>query len=726
MSLSGLLLVVALSAIEVCHAQAGAVPIPDTGGGAGNVAEPVLSFEAVDMVKVVRFGPDLFKQSDIMLQGITAIEKVPFTRPRSWELARDPELHLKIEHSGTLLPGRSLLTVKVNEQSIASIPLDQSNMIGGAVVANIPRDLLADYNTISLEVVQHVGEECEDPFDPSLWLRIGKDSTLRFWFSPRVFEGDLLDFPYPYFDVLGYGPMEISLALGPRVGARQLQAIAGLGLSMGRLSAYHGFHVGELVAEDLAVDGNILVVGTPEWNPWVTRFIDVSDLEPGQGLVAAVPNPLNPRYGVLIVTGADSEGFDLAAAALAAQDRYQVLSGTRAIVTELQQAKPPPTRQSPLPLPAQKRFSLADMDIGDKTVRGYYAPPVRLPLRMLGDAKVRDGGARLGLDFAYAAHLDTRLSSLEVRLNGVTLRSIALDDPDGEELTRLWVDLPFEILEPSSEIEVIFHLFPEDFQPCVYTTDRHIWGTVFASSELVVNRDHYSMLPDLSLLRYDLWPLGHALGEEGLLVVTSSVADSRDTAALLALSAELGRTSVSDSIELTVLPSRSGLMEEARDRTMVLLVGDSRHETYEELVSQRQLTLFGDFDRQLVAGATDLLKARVGTPYGTIEQVVNPFDPEHSILVLRGQSQLLSVVESLANPGLLLQMEGNAVVLASEERLRSIDVAQQVQVGTIPLISRIQAFSRRAWFFWGIGLLVAAFVAAGLIRTWASKKGGQT
>ena len=149
--------------------------------------------------------------------------------------------------------------------------------------------------------------------------------------------------------------------------------------------------------------------------------------------------------------------------------------GQIASVSEIRDPVPPPTLREPLPVPPRNaasgvRFPLSEMRMKDTTVRGFYAPPVRIPIHMEGDAEVHIDGARIGLDYAYSSGLDTRLSTLEVRLDDVTLRSVSLREAGGAEKTRLWVDLPHELMKPDTELEVVFHLFPLNFDPCVYIT----------------------------------------------------------------------------------------------------------------------------------------------------------------------------------------------------------------------------------------------------------------
>ena len=86
----------------------------------------------------VRFDSDLYVGSDIMLQGMGATHSQGFPTPRSWELVADPEVRIYFEHSGALLHGRSSLTISVNEESVASVMLDESNVGSKCRCADAP------------------------------------------------------------------------------------------------------------------------------------------------------------------------------------------------------------------------------------------------------------------------------------------------------------------------------------------------------------------------------------------------------------------------------------------------------------------------------------------------------------------------------------------------------------------------------------------------------------
>ena len=60
-------------------------------------------------------------------------------------------------------------------------------------------------------VVQHIDDECEDPFDPALWTRVSNQSTLTFNYYQDTITGDLGEFPMPLYDKLGYGELRVEI-----------------------------------------------------------------------------------------------------------------------------------------------------------------------------------------------------------------------------------------------------------------------------------------------------------------------------------------------------------------------------------------------------------------------------------------------------------------------------------------------------------------------------------
>lgn len=713
-----------------------AAEVPDAVEAEGE-RSPADACESSPSVACVEFDRDLLLESGPMLQGITATATVKFRVSPRWEGKGAPILHLNFDHSDSLIPTRSTLSVRINGQGVASTALTEDNADEGYMRIRIPERMLSDsgYNDITFMVVQHVTDDCEDPFDPALWTRVSNTSYLEIPRTERAVEGRLEDFPSPIFEDLGYGPFSVALAGLGEVSPTQLDALGQIGFSMGRWASYRGVDIKLAGSDTTKANTHLLVVGTPGENPLVNQFIDTSGLRAGTGRVAVLPNPARPSQGVIVVTGGDAAGVIKAAKALGSEDRYELLAGSVADVDTIDKALPVETRRIPLPIPpapttTQQRMMFEDLRIESQTVRGFYAPPVRIPLHMEGDAEVHVDGARVGIDYAYSALLDNELSTMEVRLNDVTLRSIALDEADGEPKARLWVDLPWELVKPDAQLEVVFHLFPINRGECIYVNDKHIWGTVFNTSELRMTRDRFAELPNLSLVRHDLWPMTPALNDDALTVVVDDNPTATDAAAMTQLMGELGARSAADMPAFRVVRGTANDVG-ASSQTVVILNGEGQNGGYDRLRNSGLITADQEeVRRRLTEDGDQLLDARMSASYGTIEQVVRGEGKEavvSMILDAPTDASLLNLVKLLGDPSVTAGLSGNISVVGQDGAVRALDIvpdSRKTGVGTRSLASNIKRAFNNYWGVLGLAVLVSALLLAFIVRGWAARRGG--
>ncbi|MFT4977458.1 MAG: hypothetical protein ACI8S6_003363 [Myxococcota bacterium] len=672
---------------------------------------------------IISFDDDLLLERDLNLRGVYATMNIEFSMPRSWDPVGDARLELEVAHSAALMPDRSTLTISLN-----GTPVSSTRLRGGSgdepmrLTASLPAEHLEHYNKLTFEVVQHLTDECEDPFDPALWTRVSIDSRIVVPHRALSVPAELKYFPYPFFDTRGYGPLTMTVAGVGAASDGQLDALAELGMSFGRLADYRGIEVLPPASSLSEIrEGQALVVGTPGENPLVGQLISQQVFpRAGEGLLAMVPMPQDPSRSVLVVTGGDAAGLRVAAQALAGHDRFPLLSGPTSIIRSVQSDEPPASRQAPQIAPREDDFTLDDIGVEDITAHGYYAAPVRIPLKLLADSKIQLNGARIGLDYAYSALLDTGLSTLEVRIDNTSIRSISLDDAEGEGKQRLWIDVPFELVKPTSELMLVFHLFPANFDRCEFVSDRSIWGTVFSTTELELRRDHYADLPNLELLRHRLWPLNEALLDEGVQLVVDDQPKAGDASAVLQIAAELGRVSAGPA-DISAMSATS--WTEADD-AVVVLAGDGPNAALSSLESERRVASTGLLDRLLRRGDQTLMDAQVSSAYPTVEQVVRSGNRHGLILRAPDAGRLLALTAAMGQPEKIYAMEGNVATL-SDLGVQTLDVAEKKRVGEVPLGRQAELFIRNSWVLLGASLILGAFLLALIIRQWASRRGGQ-
>jgi len=545
-------------------------------------------------------------------------------------------------------------------------------------------------------------------------------STLTLPSTPSVEPLDLLAFPYPIVDERGYGPVKLALVEQGTMLASELDVVGLLGMALGRLAGYRTIDVVPPVPTLEALRTNGLLVGIYGNDPLITQLLGAPP--PAEtGVVQVVRAPHDPSLAILVVAGADEVGLRKAAEALVGQSRSPVLSGAAARVAEVQAAPVPPLTDEFLEFPRDRdTATLEELGLKDTTVRGYYAEAIRVPVDLGGDARAR-GAASMRVRYTHSALVDPKLSSVEVRLNGVVLRSRHLDGDGGEE--SLDVTLPAELIEPTNALEIAFMLFPKNFDPCRRVSDRPLWATLLATSGLTVPLDRYALLPDLSLLRHRFWPMDLEPTHAGAAILLGTAPTPDDASAALQLAAALGRTSPAAAPRLTIVSG--GTPASVADADLFVLATPERtHPGWSALADAGRLTLTGDEARRLATGAT-LLAADVGTPYATVEMV---HDGNRDVLALHASKAgtLLEATKALVDPARLSSLEGNAAVLPAEGGARSLDVASRTPVGKLSASSGIQNWVRSAWESMGVIVPVAALLAALIIGRWARGRGGTT
>ncbi len=679
-------------------------------------ATPVQTF-------IADFDEDLSVRTDMLLEGVDAQGQVVFTVPESWELVEDPVLELDFAHSAALLADRSHLTVTLDGQAVGSVRLDAANANNGKLAVRLPRGLLQPYNHVGLRAAQHYGAQCEDPFDPGLWTRVQKTSRVTMKYRARAVEPDLARLPYPLFDATGYGPAALTLVLPPAPSTSTIDALGRIGLALGRYADYRGVALDGVVQTVREAKTHALLVGVWGETPEIRALLGEVGPRPSQGLVALVPNPADPTRAVLVVTGADADG--LGRAVLAVSDRHRALTGPQARVDFVADGQPPPSRRDPRPSPAVAEFPLAALGIEDRTVRGFYTPIVRVPLVLEGDATLRPGAASALLRYGYAAGLDPRLSAMEVRLDGVAVKSVALDDPDGETAATVRVALPDALVSPSSTIEIAFTLFPKDYDACLYASDAALWATVYADSTLTLPRDGVAELPDLGRLRHGLWPF--TLEPDGPVVATlPDRPGAADVGAGFLFSAALGRWSDATSPRYQ-LRAASGLDFDAlADAHVIVLSNGSPHALYDSLARTQALALSRGPAREVRASGKRAMAVSVPDTDAIVAEVLHPKNPRRAALVLQSSKTLplADLVERVTDAEGLAALDGDVALLDGEDEVRTLSLAERQRVGSFPVGVALVLAVRSHWGLLGVALVAGAVMLALAKRAWTRTREG--
>jgi hypothetical protein len=697
---------------------------PDPGGDPAPAAGSAAERDAAAVVHSLSFTEELNQRTDITLQGVHAERTVILPIPRGWELTADPEVQVDLSHSAALDPARSHLTVLLNGDPLTSVRLDADNVAQARVRVPLPRRLLVDYNEVTFQVVQHYTEDCEDPFDPSLWTRIARTSAIDVPARLRPVTDGFEAWPFPFVDRRAFGPLHVTPILATAPSAETARAAGAVAFALGRLAEHRTVQVAPTLSRIEDARTATLLVGTASELPDLHALL--GDLGLGdralgetEGLVAIRPNPADPTLPVLIVTGGGPEGVRRAAQALIGQDRQPVLAGQTARVHDVIDGHASDPRPSSWRMPATGPVPLSALGYAGETVRGYFPASIRIPIRLEADSRIRPGGGTLTLKYAYAAQLDPRLSAMEVRLDGLTLRSVPLDDAEGKADATLKVTLPEDIVTPNSHVDVIFHLFPRAYDACLRLSDRQVWGTVFPTSTIDIPRDHVADMPDLGRLRFGAWPYDTEPTTGDVVLAIPDAPSTHAWSAALELASGLGRvTRAMDpafSLELASATSFSS----AKHAHFILLADTTRHSLYDLLASSGALALVdGTPTRSLFGINKQTLLAQDSASIDTIEQILNPANALRSVLVLHAgrDGGLARLVATVIESDRVARLDGNAASVAEDGSVRILHTSAPTRWGTLPMATEARLELRRNWPMLGFAVAGCALLVAIVVR----------
>ncbi|MBD2069464.1 cellulose biosynthesis cyclic di-GMP-binding regulatory protein BcsB [Leptolyngbya sp. FACHB-671] len=682
----------------------------------------------------------------LRLEGIYPETRLGFTRPRGWGVKSAKAL-IRFQHSPALLPNQSSMTVRVNDTSIGSVALNRPNSQVGQVLFNIPTSLLQDRNEISIATQQQNSEECTDPTDPMLWTEVLPDSKLLFEFEPQAVALDFNRYPYPFIDDLGLDRDRLVYLRPKELSESWLTSAARFQASAGRYADFRPVDTRMVTDLDQVQGGDrLILIGTPTEQP-VLKNLSLPFQFQGNQLLDGNRSTLPGDVGVLmmttledngvpvlVATGNDAAGVAKAVQFLVQSDGQSLGAGQALIVTNIDEVSSPPPRQWDRYLPTEDTFTLSSLrstdgePFKDTTVHGSNAPPIRFNFWALPDDQFMRGNT-MTLRYSYSPQVNPRTSAIEVRIDGVTVGGKRLASEEGGR-ESLNVNLPESLIQPNSQIEVLFVLRPRVTEECGQSQDQQLWGTVHGDTSFDLNRQNAVQLPDLRLLQTG-FPLAAPQDLSSTAAVLPDAPNDYEVMTLLKLSERLGRVSRADSVKLNVYQANSVPAEVREQKNLVGIGIRDRFPIPEAFAANSGGLKLGEFfSRQRNNNQLQTLSDEEGV----IKSVISPWNAERILLALTAQSNqgLDRVQEMFANDPLFFQFQGDTVLVAANQpnpspydatgyNLEFLQQTNQRRIEQTNLLGRATRFLQDNWFLLPTGIVVAALMLYGISQLYINR-----
>lgn len=371
----------------------------------------------------------------MVLRGINPTGSVEFGM-RSDEVVSKALLNLEYTPSPSLLPVQSQLKVYLNDELMGVLPVTKEQL-GKKTFAQLPIDPLyiTDFNRVRLEFVGHYRDICENPANSTLWLDIGRSSSLALTYQSLAVQNDLSHFPVPFFDSRDDRPLVLPMVFAGTPDIEQQRAAGIIASWFGSRTVWRGQKFPVLYNQ--LPDCNGIVFATNDKRPDFLR-----DHPPVKApTVEMIGHPDNPYVKLLVVFGRDDK--DLIQAAKGIAQGNVLFRGSSVTVDDVKPLLPRQPYDAPNWVRTDRPITFGELKSYEEQLQSTGLEPssINVTLNLPPDLYLmRSNGIDMDLKYRYTAPPIKDSSRMDISLNNQFLQAFNLQP--NEENSKLLLRLP--------------------------------------------------------------------------------------------------------------------------------------------------------------------------------------------------------------------------------------------------------------------------------------------
>ena len=495
----------------------------------------------------LQLGEHLKIAQEIQLTGTTDTRSAGFVLSSRWRLLPGGALHLFIRHSEALDGARSFLSVTLNYGILRSFRLDHQNAALTELIVPIPPAMLARQNTLVFSVEQVLDRGARSG---EIWTSISPRSFIELRYEETPPELNLGRLPQSLLEPHTLSANRLAVVAPRRLDSDTLEATALLVANFSRRPAPDRVSVYVVRSIQSARDP-LLIVGTPTEQPELAALRGRSALttatirgrlvlQPTQGgllsehegVVGLATRAAGDANPILLVSG-NSPAAVLRAARNVLDPAWSATGALARVTTD---ARPVPSKVREWQgfVPPQSFFTLADLGLGDLRITPERGFSLMVPINSTPDTRFFGYGHRMVLKLKLNADLFVGDARLLVQINDVTLADEAVKELFRRSIASLSLTIPPHVLRPRNALRLTW-------SGATYGATQGVVAWLLSTSELYLPRYYESELPELGLLRSQLYPFSLRGDLSDVVVVLAGDANEEVFSALIALSVGLAR-----------------------------------------------------------------------------------------------------------------------------------------------------------------------------------------
>ncbi|AZP42256.1 cellulose biosynthesis cyclic di-GMP-binding regulatory protein BcsB [Rahnella aquatilis] len=385
----------------------------------------------------------------ITLRGIQPNGQIEFG-VRSDEVVTQATLNLEFTPSPSLIPVQSHLKVYLNDQlmGVEVIDKDQLGKKNHLQMTIDPR-YVTDFNRIRLEFIGHYQNVCENPANTTLWLEIGKGSSLSLQYQKLPLSNDLAHFPVPFFDARDSRPLSLPMVFATSPDAGQQQAAAILASWFGTKAQWRGQSFPTLYNQ--LPDSHAVVFATNGKRP---DFLN--ELPPVKGpVVQMISRPDNPYIKMLLILGRDDQ--DLLTAVKGIAQGNILFRGETIGVDKVDRIQPRQPYDAPNWVRTDRPMNFGELKQYAEQLQsdGIQPNPITLNINLPPDLfLINSSGIDMRLKYRYTSPQLKNTSRLSISLNNQFVQDLTLKTGHDEDSQLLHLSLLQGLLDGSKDLNI--------------------------------------------------------------------------------------------------------------------------------------------------------------------------------------------------------------------------------------------------------------------------------
>ncbi len=429
--------------------EAQTTPVGQVMPGVNGANAPIVADNAPTREVTLTFAQIAPPPGSMILRGVNPDGGIEFGT-RSDEIVSKAMLNLEYTPSPSLLPVQSQLKVYLNDELMGVLPVTKEQL-GKKTQAQIAIDPLyiTDFNRVRLEFVGHYRDVCENPASSTLWMDIGRNSSLAMTYQKLTLKNDLSNFPVPFFDPRDNRPLNLPMVFAGVPALAQQQAASIVASWFGSRTGWRGQQFP--VSYDALPDSNAIVFATNDKRPAFLR-----DVPPVTAPTVMMMNhPTNPFMKVLVVFGRDDK--DILQAAKGIAQGNLLFRGDRVVVDEVKPLLARKPYDAPNWVRTDRAISFGELKTYEEQLQstGLQPASINVAMNLPPDLYLlRSSGIDMNLNYRYTAPPTKDSSRMDISLNNQFLQSFSLTS--SQDSNRLLLRLPVlqGLLDGKTEVTI--------------------------------------------------------------------------------------------------------------------------------------------------------------------------------------------------------------------------------------------------------------------------------